>query len=440
MVLHPPESEMKSHCGSLVVLLSALVLAQGARAQLVDTTWNSIFGRWDNPGNWTPSLVPNNTNGVRYAATVNSGIALVSTHILLDTLNFNSGIIVGLGSITVTNSLLFEGTSGRVLGVTELDLPTGSQSLWTSGNISIWGTTKIVNAGTFTVVATTDLTLTIDPSHPPPSPNPNLGGTFVNAVGGVFSMSGPSQLTVGSAFNNAGLFIQNSGSIVFDGSIVNTGTFQQNSGTITMNGLFVQTSGNFYVGNGAVLSGDLAFDGGRLGGTGTVGPDRNLSITSGAVLDPGNGPGTAGRLTITDKLILAGGGVLHADIGGTNDGVTYDEVVTENSPSVKGGVLQISLINGFIPRFNDTFAILVTSDASSVRGSFVNVADGLRLFTTDDDGSFLVLYGSRPNEGEVVLTDFVSTPEPSMTALLAASAGCRLVIRRRRAASQSGNG
>jgi hypothetical protein len=95
-------------------------------------------------------------------------------------------------------------------------------------------------------------------------------------------------------------------------------------------------------------------------------------------------------------------------------------------------VLEISLINGFIPGPGQTFTILTTSDNSTVRGSFENVASGLRLFTMDDEGSFLVLYGIGPTAGDVVLTAFEATPEPGVAALVAAGIGCRLVTRHRR--------
>jgi hypothetical protein len=433
---------MKSHRGSLVVLASLLVLAQGAAAQTVSNTWTGNSGLWNDAGNWNPRGVPNNTNGLQYIATVNSGSATLTSDILLSGLNDNGGSIVGGDgvvagdSITVLDTLNLTGNSDRVLGIDNLILPTGSQALWTDGSFSIWGSTEILNAGTFTVAATTNLSLAIDPLHTAPDPNDPFGGTFFNQVGGVFAVIG-SQLEVASGFINAGTVVQDGGSAEYSSMVANTGTFRQNSGRASFSGIFSQTSGSYYVGSNAVLSGTITFGGGRLGGTGTINPSGNLAPTAGTVLDPGDNPGQAGRLTITAKLVLPGGGVLHADIGGTTAGITYDQVVTENKPSLDGGVLEISLINHFAPDPSDTFTILITSDGSSVNGSFANVANGLRLFTMDDDGSFLVLYGARPNADEVVLTDFEATPEPGVTALLALCACC-LLIKRWRVTSRPG--
>ncbi len=94
------------------------------------------------------------------------------------------------------------------------------------------------------------------------------------------------------------------------------------------NGSFRQTAGIFYVIGSAILQGNVTFQGGRLMGSGTVSPYGNLNVTSGAIIDPGDNLGQAGRLTITTALSLAGGGVLHADIGGATAGLTYDQTVT----------------------------------------------------------------------------------------------------------------
>jgi hypothetical protein len=426
---------MISQRGSFIVLSSLLLLSQGAAAQSVTNTWNGNFGSWNTAANWTPNGVPNNTNGVHYTATVNSGGPQLQNDVLLDVLNYNGGDITGQYDMTVANALNLAGTSSRVLGISELFLSPGSQSSWTGGDSAIWGSSELNNAGIFIVGATTDLSLTIDPLHIASDPNNTFGGTIVNDVSGVFIVTGPANLTVGIGFNNAGIVIQNNVSSVYNGNVVNTGTFQQNSGTLLINGSFNQTSGSYYVGSAAALQGNVVFSGGRLGGTGTISPYGNLPITTGAVLDPGNGPGQAGRLTTTTKLVLAGGGVLHADIGGTTAGVTYDQVVAANFPSVDGGVLEISLINHFIPSPGDSFTILTTSDGSFLSGSFADVASGLRLFTMDDDGTFLVLYGTGANSGQVVLTDFEATPEPGVTALVAAATCCCLLIRRRRVTS-----
>lgn len=428
---------MKSHTSTFFVALGILVLAQGAPAQSITNTWNGSFGSWNNAANWIPNGVPNNTNGARYTVTVGSGGPTLASDILLDTLNYAGGDISGQFNLTVNKTLNLAGNTDRVLGVNELILPAGSQTVWLNASFAIWGSSQLLNYGTFTYQTISNESITIDPLHTGGDGHDTFGGTIFNEAGGVFIVAGSQQLTVGTAFNNSGTVVQNTGSVLYNGNVLNTGTVQQNSGTVLVNGQFTQTAGSYTVGSNAVLSGNINFTGGRLGGVGTISPYGNLSPTTGAVLDPGNSPGSAGRLTITTKLVLAGGGVLHADIGGTTAGSTYDQVVTANFPSLDGGVLEISLVNHFTPAPSDQFIILTTSDGSFLSGSFTNVANGFRLLTTDDDGSFLVLYGTGPNANNVVLTDFAATPEPGIPALLAAGACCRLLIRRPTAATPS---
>lgn len=68
-----------------------------------------------------------------------------------------------------------------------------------------------------------------------------------------------------------------------------------------------------------------------------------------------------------------------------------------------------------------------------VLGSFLNVANGQRLETSDGSGSFVVNYGTGAYADGVYLTDFEAgtVPEPGSMCLLGIS-GAGLLIRRRR--------
>ncbi len=410
------------------LLLVGLLAMQDLSAQDLTATWNNTFGLWNNPNNWTPVGVPNNGGDINYNVTVGSGGPVLGNDVQLDTLNYTGGNISGSYNITVFSNLNLSGTD-RVLGNGSLTLAPGSQSQWTSGNFSIWGTTQIHNYGTFTESSASALSLSIDPSH---STRDTFGGTFYNESGGTFNSSGTGTLTFDGDFHNTGTFNQTGNAITFNGATVNTGTIRQSAGTMLADAAFTQTAGIFYVIGSAVLSGNVTFQGGRLMGSGTVSPFGNLNVTSGAVIDPGDNLGQGGRLTISTKLVLAGGGVVHADIGGTTAGLTYDQILTANYPTLDGGVLEISLINGFTPGASDIFTILTTSDSSFLSGSFINVANGGRVTTTDDLGSFLVQYGTGANSGSVVLSNFTPVPEPSALALLAMALPVAAIFNRRR--------
>jgi hypothetical protein len=60
---------------------------------------------------------------------------------------------------------------------------------------------------------------------------------------------------------------------------------------------------------------------------------------------------------------------LSIEIGGTQPGVTYDQVAISGN-AVLTGTLEISLINGYLPPLNSTFAILT---AGAVSGTFPTV-------------------------------------------------------------------
>ncbi len=410
------------------LLLAALLATQDLSAQDLTTTWNNTFGLWNNPNNWTPVGVPNNGGGTNDVVTIGSGGPVLGNDVQLDGLNYTGGDISGSYNITVFSNFNVSGTD-RVLGNGSLTLAAGSQSQWTSGNFSIWGTTQIHNSGTFTASSASALDMEIDPAH---STRDAFGGVFYNELGGTVNVSGTGTLTFGGDFHNTGTFNQTGNAITFNGTTVNTGTIRQSAGTILADAPLTQTAGIFYVIGSAVLSGNVTFQGGRLMGSGTVSPFGNLNVTSGTVIDPGDNLGQAGRLTISTKLVLAGGGVVHADLGGTTAGLTYDQILTANYPTLDGGALEISLINGFTPTTSDIFTILITSDSSFLSGSFINAANGARLLTSDDLGSFLVQYGSGANSGSVVLSDFTPVPEPGALALLALALPVAAIFNRRR--------
>ena len=76
-----------------------------------------------------------------------------------------------------------------------------------------------------------------------------------------------------------------------------------------------------------------------------------------------------------------------------------------------GGQLQLALINGFAPAGGQTFSIV---QAASLTGTFGNVANGQRVATIDDLGSFQVHYGtgSTFNPNQIVINNFIANPLP----------------------------
>ncbi len=124
-------------------------------------------------------------------------------------------------------------------------------------------------------------------------------------------------------------------------------------------------------------------------GTGTVIMEGDLK--------PGSSPGT---MAFAGSLSFGAGSSLDIELGGLAAGVEHD-LVTVAAEASLGGMLNLSLIGGFVPATADTFTIL---QAIQLTGAFSNVAGGQRLDLLNDSGSFLVSYAA----DSVVLSGYQS--------------------------------
>ena len=116
--------------------------------------------------------------------------------------------------------------------------------------------------------------------------------------------------------------------------------------------------------NGQLLVGPLQLTrNSHLLGDGTL---TDSVLLQDSTLAPGsNNAGKVAAATYTQ----AGASTLSIEIGGTQPGVTYDQVAISGN-AVLTGTLEISLINGYLPPLNSTFAILT---AGAVSGTFPTV-------------------------------------------------------------------
>lgn len=94
-------------------------------------------------------------------------------------------------------------------------------------------------------------------------------------------------------------------------------------------------------------------------------------VLNGSTLWPGDS--TAGKMAIGGHYTQDGASTLLIDVGGSQPGVTYDQVaITGNA--VLSGTLQINLLNGYVPPLNSTFPILTAAAVSGIF-STINGAD-----------------------------------------------------------------
>ena len=139
------------------------------------------------------------------------------------------------------------------------------------------------------------------------------------------------------------------------------------------------------------------------------------NVFDGGMLAPGN---SAGSLTIDGSLNLLAGANLTFDLGGRQQGSSYDFIHVTNFVSFLG-TLSLSLANNFLPTAADTFTLM---EFSSDSGLFDNVVNGGRLLTLDGLGSFRVSYTTNSPE----ISDYQSAPaaSPRSTGMLPGRWSC----------------
>lgn len=184
------------------------------------------------------------------------------------------------------------------------------------------------------------------------------GGTSIGSIEGAGAVSlGGSTLTVG------GLNL----STTFSGPI----TDSNNGGSLTKigTGAFTLTGANTYIGlttvaagtliiNGSITGPSLVKSGATLKGTGSMGVP---TVEMGGVFAPGNSPGT---ITVAGLNLLSGSTLQY------EFGLTRDHIVVTNSGSVVlGGLLDLSILNGFDPPIGQSFSLFEGS-IGSITGAF----------------------------------------------------------------------
>jgi autotransporter-associated beta strand protein len=172
----------------------------------------------------------------------------------------------------------------------------------------------------------------------------------------------------------------------------------------TGNGLLILNAGNTYSGGTAVIdgslainnlsgsgagSGDIAVDGGTLGGTGIIGSvgDASNIVFTGGVLSPGTLTATTeltspsglitgpGLLTTFGNLSFDSASSLSADLTGATVGSEYDQVVTNGVVSLGGAMLNLSL-GAFVPAGTESFTLINNTGPSPISGEFAGLTQG----------------------------------------------------------------
>jgi T5SS/PEP-CTERM-associated repeat protein len=275
--------------------------------------------------------------------------------------------------------------------------PQATGQVTVSGTGSTWTSTEIVVIG-----FEGDAELSILAGGAVSTDDAWIGGAETST--GVLTVAGSGsnlmitgRLAIGEAFDEPEL-----------GPIGGTGTIHIQAGATATVGEDTALFPNAVVNlEGGTLDTDsVSFNGGGmfnfLGGTLHVGTYNGDLVNQGGTLAPGH---SAGTTTIAGSYTQQAGAELEIEIGGTLAGDEYDNVIVTGTATL-GGDLSIALIDGFFPSTSDTFIVL---DAITLVNTFGNAANGQRLDTADDDGSFVVNYNS--GLGTVTLSNFALTAD-----------------------------
>lgn len=158
--------------------------------------------------------------------------------------------------------------------------------------------------------------------------------------------------------------------------------------------------------------GDATVNGGRLGGTGTVGA---VSVSNSGVLAPGLSPGclSSGNLTFSAPSTF------EVEINGTTACSEYDRMEVTGTVDVTDATLDLLRLSTFAPASGDEFVIINNDGGDAVTGTFDGMPAG-STFTIDDVTYRIDYDGGTGND--VVLTVIDSTVgEPDTGAPMAST-------------------
>lgn len=182
-------------------------------------------------------------------------------------------------------------------------------------------------------------------------------------TGGVQAYTSGHPSTLGGKLSGGGGLTKGGGGSLGFGTLTLTGASNYTGATAV-------TAGTLLV-NGSITSPVTVSSGATLGGSGAVG---TVTVNSGGIVAPGNSPG---KLTVNGNYDQTSGATLKIELGGATAGSGFDQIAATGIASL-GGVLDVSLVNGFRPKVGDTFQI-ITSNGESGNFSTVSSSSGLTV-------------------------------------------------------------
>jgi len=277
-----------------------------------------------------------------------------------------NGTLAGTGTLTAAEYQLSTATVNANVGAGTVYNLAGISTL----NGTVGANTVTVQGGTLRLGAGERLANT---------------ATLGIASGGTFDLAGYTE-TVGGlagsgtlALGAGKLVLSNTSEQSFGGAITGTGSIdKQGLGRLNLAGTFA-TTGRFDVTAGTLAfsgstQGSIRVQGGTLIGSGTVA--GALTIASGT-FSPGGLNGALGTVnpigSFTVGSLVASGGTLLFDVGGTALNFAADSIKVNGTATLTGGTVAINALSAVANdyRFNQTYVII---SAGSISGTFANGA------------------------------------------------------------------
>jgi uncharacterized repeat protein (TIGR01451 family) len=300
----------------------------------------TISGTLAGTGTFRFSGAAATVNGAWSGMTIDvaGGSVALNTSGTIPALTLSGGTLAGSGNLTVAGPSTWSG--GTIGGGGALTFDAGA-TVAMPGTSAATLSRPLLNNGTIHFAAASSA-LVIDNV-----PVTNNGTLDIQSSQSILVTAGTPPFVNNGTLTKSG----GAGVMQFAAPLSNTGLVQAGAGTLHFSGTYDQSAGTTDVLSGATLqTATLSLAGGSLIGNGTVAG----TVDSHALVAPGASPGT---LTITGDYVQASDGTLDIQIGGTTPGTQYDRLVVSGNVTL-AGILNVSIINGFVPAAGNAFQIL----------------------------------------------------------------------------------
>ncbi len=250
-------------------------------------------------------------------------------------LQWSGGSLTGFGTWGINGPFDISGNAVKTLSQLELNIAPTSTASWNgTGNISVLQNAAINIAGTVQILSGLDV-LDGDGSNSVMNVFPT--GTFLKDGGGTSEL----QIAISS-----------------DGFVRSL-----NGGTLQFSKTFTENGGSLSVGSGSFIAATnpLQINAGLVSGTGTI---TGSLINSGGIVSPGNGPNSAGILTITGDYSQGNDGELFIEAQGTTAGSGYDQLQVGGTTSL-ARKLSFVTFNGYNAVAPANFNVITSTGAIS---------------------------------------------------------------------------